>query len=59
MKAAINNPNSNEVVNVGMWDENSTTPSGFTVVLVEDDAYVGPGFIYDGTTFINPANSQE
>jgi hypothetical protein len=58
MKAAIINPNSNTVVNVGVWGEGSTAPSGFTVVIVEDDFYVGPGFTYNGTAFIPPSETQ-
>lgn len=54
MKSVIINPNNNVVMNVGVWSEGSITPSGYTVVVVEDDFYVGPGFAYDGTTFTPP-----
>jgi len=54
MKAALINPVTNIVENVALWDDDSTDPPGFTVVLVEDNAFVGPGFTYDGTEFHPP-----
>ncbi|WP_447874991.1 hypothetical protein [Serratia fonticola] len=48
------------VVNVVAWD--GKTPVNFgrvEVVGVDDDAFVGPGFIYDGENFTAPVQQVE
>jgi hypothetical protein len=43
------------VINVVLWDGNENIDFGdVEVVGVKDDAYVGPGFTYDGKTFTAP-----
>lgn len=55
MKAILINPVTNVVENIGVWSNDSTRPSDYTVVIVEDDFYVSPGFNYDGTNFNPPS----
>jgi hypothetical protein len=43
------------VVNVGVGEPENPAPEGFTLILVPDDAYVGPGFtVNEDGTFTPP-----
>jgi hypothetical protein len=45
------------VVNVVVWDGDASIwapAAGQMAVQLADDAYAGPGFTYDGTTFTAP-----
>jgi hypothetical protein len=54
MKAAIINPETGVVENVGVWSDESSPPEGRHVVIVQDDFYVGPGFHWEGGTSFTP-----
>jgi hypothetical protein len=47
------------VENISVWDENSRTPEGYEIVLIEDDIYVGIGSSYDGSNFIQPMAEEQ
>ena len=54
MKAALVN-SENIVENIIMWDDQSEAPDGFQAILLDDDAHVSIGFIFnDKKEFIDP-----
>jgi len=56
-KWAIVRQSDNVVVNVCIWDGNTDTwspPDGCFVISLEDKV-AGPGWIWDGTSFSDPA----
>lgn len=46
------------VTNISVWDELSTIPPGVNIKVVDDSVYVGIGFIYDGSGYIQVPGSE-
>ena len=57
MKAAIINTETKLVENVGVWSDGSSAPEGRSVIIVQDDFYVGPGFRWNGGTDFTPPSA--
>jgi len=43
------------VENISVWDANSNRPEGYEVVVVDNDFYVGIGFLYVNGVFSSPS----
>ena len=53
MKAALVD-NTNNIVNVIVWDDTCTAPDGTFAFVVENDVPVAPGWTFDNGTFVAP-----
>jgi hypothetical protein len=53
MKAALIN-NSGTVENIVVWDDTCVAPNALTAIVLDDTAIVNIGWVYNGSSFIDP-----